>query len=69
MKRHFRRWLVARTLVLAAGLAMAAIGGVLEVVAQEKAAALVAHVVRPVHPILIRNEQGPLLRVVFDVPK
>ena len=48
---------------------MAAIGGVLEGVAQEKTAALVAHVVRPVHPILIRNEHGPLLRVVVDVPK
>ena len=48
---------------------MAAIGGVLEGVAQEKAVALVTHVVRPVHPILIRNEHGPLLRVVVDVPK
>lgn len=38
-------------------------------VAQEQATAIVAMTVRPVHPILIRNEHGPLLRVVVDVPK
>jgi sialidase-1 len=38
-------------------------------VAQEPSAPGVASITRPVHPILIRNEHGPLLRVSVDVPK
>ncbi|MCY2968047.1 MAG: exo-alpha-sialidase, partial [Planctomycetota bacterium] len=35
--------------------------------AQERSAGPVASVVRPVHPILIRNPHGPMLRVTIDV--
>lgn len=35
--------------------------------AQEPTASVTARVVRPVHPILIRNPQSPLLRVQIDV--
>lgn len=37
--------------------------------AQEQRLALAAHAIRPVHPILIRNPHGPLLRVVVEVPQ
>ncbi|MFO0878161.1 MAG: alpha/beta hydrolase fold domain-containing protein [Gemmataceae bacterium] len=37
--------------------------------AQEQAAPVAASVTRPMHPILIRNEHGPLLRLVLEVPK
>jgi acetyl esterase/lipase len=35
--------------------------------AQDAARGLTASVTRPVHPVLIRNEHGPLLRVVVEV--
>lgn len=37
--------------------------------AQAQTSPLTAVVTRPVHPILIRNDQGPALRVIVDVPK
>ncbi|MFO0901546.1 MAG: alpha/beta hydrolase fold domain-containing protein [Pirellulales bacterium] len=37
--------------------------------AAETSVELKATTRRPVHPLLIRNEQGPLLRVVIDVPR
>jgi len=40
-----------------------------EVRGQEAAKGLTAAVARPVHPVLIRNEHGPLLRVVVEVEK
>lgn len=36
--------------------------------AQDKPATLAARVVRPVHPLLIRNPHGAMLRVTIDVP-
>ncbi len=36
---------------------------------QEAAEGLTAMVTRPVHPVLIRNEHGPLMRVVVEVEK
>jgi hypothetical protein len=53
--------LVVRSPLVVVALVIAVIGARAEGLAQEGAAGLVAHVVRPVHPILIRNEQGPLL--------
>ena len=35
--------------------------------AQESTSGLTASVTRPIHPVLIRNQHGPLLRVVVDV--
>ncbi len=35
---------------------------------QDVAPALTATITRPIHPVLIRNEHGPLLRVIIEVP-
>lgn len=54
--------------VLVAACALAWIGSPPDGFAQQRLQGLVASVVRPVHPILIRNQHGPLLRVIIDVP-
>jgi sialidase-1 len=38
-----------------------------DTLAQQRQQGLAASVVRPVHPILIRNQHGPLLRMIIDV--
>lgn len=53
---------------LVAALLVFTIGWLPELPAQESAPQIVTSVVRPVHPILIRNEDGPLLRVTLDIP-
>ena len=53
---------------LVAALILFSIGWSPELPAQESAPQIVTSVVRPVHPILIRNEDGPLLRVTLDIP-
>lgn len=53
--------------VLFAVCALSWIGSQSAGLAQERGQGLDANVVRPVHPILIRNQHGPLLRVMIDV--
>ena len=54
-------------MILLAACALAWIGELPDGFAQERGQGLVVSEVRPVHPILIRNEHGPLLRVMIDV--
>ena len=54
-------------LVLLAAFALAWIGLPPDAFAQPQQQELAANVVRPVHPILIHNQHGPLLRVIIDV--
>ncbi|MDB5384587.1 MAG: Exo-alpha-sialidase [Planctomycetaceae bacterium] len=67
MIRQLLRGLESQRLIFLGALAVALIGTLPQGYAQE--VKLVTSVVRPVHPILIRNEHGPLLRVVVDVPQ
>ena len=53
--------------VLFAVCALAWIGSQPSGLAQERGQGVVANVARPVHPILIRNQHGPLLSVTIDV--
>lgn len=65
-----RRWL-ERSIFLLAFCTLAVLGSLSQSLtqglAQEQAKGLVARLVRPVQPILIRNQHGPLLGVVIDV--
>ena len=56
-------------IVFLAALALAWIGSPPDGFAQQRLQGLAGNVVRPVHPILIRNQHGPLLRVIIDVPQ
>lgn len=67
MKRQLLRCLVSPSLVLI-GAVMVTLSGVPCLGLAEERLPTV-RVVRPVHPILIRNENGPLLKVVVEVPK
>ena len=67
LKRCLPRCLVDRSFVLLAACALAWIGSPPDGLAQAREQELAANVVRPVHPILIRNQHGPLLRVMIDV--
>ena len=58
VNRHVLRCLAARALALVGALAIALFGGMPNGLAQEGAAALVGHVVRPVHPILMGLHQN-----------
>jgi hypothetical protein len=53
--------------ILVAACALVWIGFPPDTFAQQRQQGLVANVVRPMHPILIRNQHGPLLRVIIDV--
>ena len=53
---------------IAATIVVLSLGRLPELSAQENTPQPIVSNVRPVHPILIRNEHGPLLRVVIDVP-
>lgn len=61
------RWLKTNSLILAGALLWASMGVPPQGQAQD--GSLTASVVRPVHPILVRNEHGPLLRLVVDLPQ
>ncbi|MDA0658807.1 MAG: alpha/beta hydrolase fold domain-containing protein [Planctomycetota bacterium] len=68
----FRKWrplsgLANRWFLLFAVCILACLGSLSNGRAQEPKRDLSAHVVRPEHPILIRNEHGPLLCVMIDV--
>lgn len=67
MKRLLLRHFESKSLVLIGAWVVLFFAVPLHGLAQE--AKLAASVVRPVHPILIRNEDGPILRVVVNVPK
>ena len=55
------------SLVLVAAIALTGLDRSSQAIAQQPLAGLTAAVVRPVHPILIRNDHGPLLLVNIDV--
>jgi acetyl esterase/lipase len=63
------RWSEGRSLVLMLWLVIAPTICASEVLARHEATELTAYAARPVHPVLIRNEHGPLLRVAVDVEK
>ena len=58
-----------KSLFLMACLALAPLICANTVCGQEAAEGLTATVTSPVHPVLIRNEHGPLTRVVVEVEK
>jgi sialidase-1 len=66
-KRRLPRCRVDRALVLLAACALVWIASPPDGRAQAPGQGAMASVVRPVHPILIRNQHGPLLRVMIDV--
>ena len=53
--------------ILLAAIALQSIGPLPQGLAQPQLKGLSANAVRPVHPILIRNQHGPMLRITIDV--
>jgi sialidase-1 len=60
-------FLVRQSFMLVAACALAWFGSPPQGFSQQRLQGLAANVVRPVHPILIRNHLGPLLRIIIDV--
>jgi sialidase-1 len=69
LKRRFPRCLLNWSSVILAACVLAWSASLPNAPAQEREQPLGASAVRPVHPILIRNQHGPLLAVTIDVAK
>ncbi len=59
---------VGRSIFVLAACAFVWIGLLTSSLAHDRDPGVVASVVRPAHPVLIRNQHGPMLRVMIDVP-
>ena len=57
-----------RSIFVLAACAFVWIGLLTSSLAHDREPGVVASVVRPAHPVLIRNQHSPMLRVMIDVP-
>src|SRR5438046_618486 len=69
MHRSLELWSKSKLIVLRLCTALALMVGPNGIRGQDVAKGPTASVTRPVHPVLIRNEHGPLLRIVVEVEK
>ncbi len=59
---------LGRSIFVLAACAFVWIGLLTSSLAHDRDPGVVASVVRPAHPVLIRNQHGPMLRIMIDVP-